>query len=232
MRTFRVPNDPKMINRLPIGMEQFPLFRVANYIPRVAPGKWRSDGYFIPVWDQEALCVSFSRPVQPMAVMVGVDRFNAVSGEEFSYTLSGTPQNYLVVPTQGCLDRFKRPIEERSRLCQFIAPRRGGASQASVLHLAVFEPKVHLTPMPRLPENKVNRKRVYHDPYLADGQPILQTWEDNPKETIEVYLVNTRTFTAITGEEPPLTPITYQTYERNKFPWPGMSPSGVHLASP
>lgn len=69
------------------------------------------------------------------------------------------------------------------------------------------------------------RQKIYPDPYLA-GRQVSDVWPDEPSEKAYVYLVHSADFLAITGRQPPPSPINYQTYQEHGLPWFGL-PDGT-----
>jgi hypothetical protein len=101
-RTLRIPDDGNTYP-LPPGLGAFPIRKVEDYAERV-PQSWREKGgVFIPMYQREALWMSFHRP-QLMAVKVGVGKVDALSGRRWNERLTKRPQNYLVCPDQPWLD--------------------------------------------------------------------------------------------------------------------------------
>lgn len=101
MRTLRLPETGT--HPLPPGIGTFPLRRVADY-PDRAPADWLTrGGVILPVYQREAMWLSFSSPV-PAALQVGVGKVCAISGRPWSDRLSPDPQNYVVLPRQPWLD--------------------------------------------------------------------------------------------------------------------------------
>jgi hypothetical protein len=101
MRTLRLPETGT--HALPPGLGTFPLRRVADHAER-APAEWRArGGVLLPVYQREAMWLSFSSPV-PVALQVGVGKVCAVSGKPWSDRLAQDPQNYVVLPRQPWLD--------------------------------------------------------------------------------------------------------------------------------
>ncbi|MEV6011084.1 hypothetical protein AB0M29_30220 [Streptomyces sp. NPDC051976] len=101
MRTLRLPEQGT--HPLPPGLGTFPLRRVADF-PERAPEQWRAHGgVLLPVYQREAMWLSFSSPV-PAALQVGVGKVCAVSGRPWSDRLARDPQNYVVLPRQPWLD--------------------------------------------------------------------------------------------------------------------------------
>ena len=97
-RTLRIPDDGNTYP-LPPGLGQFPIRKVEDYADRV-PQEWREKGgVFIPMYQREALWMSFHSP-QLVAVKVGVGKIDALSGRRWNEGLTKRPQNYLVCPDQ------------------------------------------------------------------------------------------------------------------------------------
>jgi hypothetical protein len=110
-RTLRLPEDGK-VHRLPPSLGAFPIERVDDYKDRV-PASWvEHGGVFFPMWQREAMWLSFKG--DPTAVKVAAGKVNAVSGKTWSQELVGADttdsrnpvQDYMVVPQQPWLDGF------------------------------------------------------------------------------------------------------------------------------
>lgn len=153
-RTCRVPAG--VVNSLPAGLGSFPVFRVSDF-KAGAPDEWREDGYFMPMYRQEAMWISFARGYMenPKALIVGAGNINAVSGVPFSSPGEETldiklepKQNYLVVPPQPWLDGWKA---EDGKIYQFVAAELGsgetvegqitGKETVGGIQLIVYDPK-------------------------------------------------------------------------------------------
>ena len=57
------------------------------------------------------------------------------------------------------------------------------------------------------------KQKIYDDPYGLD------VWEEEPLETRTVHIVNSKDFKELTGKSPPITPVTYEQYQRRGYPW-------------
>lgn len=162
-RTCRVPEG--QLNSLPAGLGSFPVFRVSDFRSG-APKEWRDDGFFMPMYRQEAMWINFRRGYQenPKAVIVGAGNINAVSGKPFDPSKAKDTeqregsgeldiklekeQNYLVVPPQPWLDGWKA---EDGKIYQFVAAEMGsgetvegqitGEEKAGGIQLIVYDPK-------------------------------------------------------------------------------------------
>jgi tetratricopeptide (TPR) repeat protein len=103
-RTLRVPEDGKSYP-LPAGMGRLPIHRVEDYAENV-PSSWlKEGGYFIPLYQSEALFLEFNGPEwHPSIAKVCVGKINAITGESYSEHLSAHKQDYVVIPEQRWLD--------------------------------------------------------------------------------------------------------------------------------
>lgn len=103
-RTLRIPEDGRDYP-LPAGLGRFPIHRVEDYADKV-PAKWLQEGgFFIPLYQKEALFLQFEGPDwHPTIAKVCVGRINAITGKPYSETLSNKFQDYIVIPEQKWLD--------------------------------------------------------------------------------------------------------------------------------
>lgn len=235
-RTLRVPEGGRP-SKLPPGFGPLPLRRVAQYAGRT-PAGWRRDGVFIPLDEREATWLSFYGATwKPNAVKVGVGSINAVSGEPWSDVPHGDPQDYVVCPLQLWLDGINTG---ENLVRQFVAVPLGegytvesqatGGLDTGGMRLMVFEPKPGLFPdrppegiraggvmrTARAPEDAGGlgvgaggriEQRIYPDPYGVEA------WDQDNRGEIYVYLAQHSLFRAITGVEPPPSPVSVREYE-------------------
>ena len=113
-RTLRIPEDG-VTHKLPPNLGAFPIKLVDDYKDTV-PKKWlKRGGVFFPMWQREAMWMSFRSMGSPHAVKVAAGKVNAVSGKTWDEKLkepvklgNGTigKQDYLVAPPQPWLDGF------------------------------------------------------------------------------------------------------------------------------
>jgi len=112
-RTLRVPESGNTY-ALPPDMGNFPVKRVEDYKDKV-PAKWlEHGGVFLPMWQREAMWMSFSCSRRPFACKVAAGKVNAISGKTWKKELapaneegSNDPrQDYCVAPTQRWIDGF------------------------------------------------------------------------------------------------------------------------------
>ena len=244
-RTLRIPDDGR-VYPLPPSLGAFPIRRVEDHRERV-PTSWHErGGVFIPMYQREALWLLFEAAAwKPNAVKVGVGGVNAVSGEPWHERLGGDPQDYVVCPNQPWLDGI---ASGHGTIRQFVAMPLGagytveaqitGSEKTGGLQLLVFEPKPGRfpdTPPPEPEPRQLNEtmisaesvpsvdmglaaggemtQKIYPDPYG------IETWDQSNHEELFVHIVNSEQYEAITGEEPPPSPIDARTYSVYGFPW-------------
>lgn len=241
-RTLRIPDDGRTYP-LPPGLGRFPVVAVEEVRGRL-PADWRgSGGALIPLYQREALWLSFEGPSwHPCAAKVGVGRVNAITGAAWDDALLADPQDYLVCPHQPWLDGIKTGA---GLIRQFVAAPlgRGDTVEAQVsgregpeaLRLLVYEPQPgrfpdqpppHVAtrgavpmcaPMPvgamGLGAGGSIRQKVYPDPHG------ITTWVPRPRGGLVVHIVDSRLFREFTGRAAPPSPIDAATYARYKLPW-------------
>jgi hypothetical protein len=239
-RTLRIPDDGRTYP-LPPGGGRFPVRRVRDFAARL-PAQWRErGGVFIPMYQREALWLAFEGLWwHPAALQVGMGGINAVSGGPWDDGLSADPQNYLVVPDQPWLDGINIG---GAAIRQFVAIRLGegytveeqltGRATTGGIQIRVFEGKPGRFPAtpPRrasMPHDGAPmaglgsmglgaggrmRQKIYPDPHGLD------TWDPTAAGTVEVHVLNSQQFRAVTGEAMPPTPISAKTYSDHGFPW-------------
>jgi hypothetical protein len=242
-RTLRIPDDDR-IYPLPPGLGLFPIYEVARY-PDCVPPEWKNTDVFIPAYQREALWIGFGGDDgRPNAVKVGVGKINAVSGKRWDNELHKDPQDYLVCPLQPWLDGINAG---RNFIRQFVSMPLGqgytveaqmtGDEQFGGIQLTVFEPKPGTFPDLAPPKQAAGvdllgfaalqptasemglgaggkmKQKIYPDPHGIDA------WDTNNYGSVFVHLVNSEQFRALTGLEPPPTPISAQTYTEYGLPW-------------
>jgi len=242
-RTLRIPDDGSCYP-LPAGLGAFPVRKVSDFARRV-PAAWRErGGYFIPMYQREALWISFNGPHwRPNAVKVAVGDVNAVSGKPWDGRLRRRPQDYLVVPDQPWLDGINAGPNV---IRQFVAMPLGlgftvegqvtGVETEGGMQLTVVQP----TPG-RFPDRPSRSFGHRHGSMICESAPAgLQmglaaggrmeqkiypdgygkdTWDPKVSTTFHVHIVNSDMYHDITGEAPPPTPISAQTYTDFGLPW-------------
>ena len=119
-RTLRIPDDDKSYP-LPPGLGNFPLRHIEDFADSVPPDWNTHGGIMLPMFQSEAMWLSFSRNDYPFAVKISVGKICAVTGETFSDELhndKGDKQDYMVCPDQPWLDGF---CVEKGKIRQFVA---------------------------------------------------------------------------------------------------------------
>ncbi|MCA9971212.1 MAG: hypothetical protein KC425_13395 [Anaerolineales bacterium] len=249
-RTLRIPDDDKTYP-LPPGLGRFPILAVADYADRV-PAAWRErGGFFIPMYQREALWISFSgRSWRPNAVKIGIGRINAVSGRPWDTDLLPADEDYVVCPPQPWLDGINAGD---GFIRQFVAMPLGmgytveaqltGKEEFGGIQIVVFEPRPGRfpdepppqakalyrgdalfamapppSPMPASAEMGLGaggrmKQKIYPDPHGYD------TWDVDTAVTVDVHIVNSLLYREITGQAPPPSPVSAQTYTQYGFPW-------------
>jgi hypothetical protein len=103
-RTLRIPEDGKNYP-LPAGLGRLPIHRVEDYFQTVPPDWLKKGGYFIPLYQKEALFLQFDGPSwHPTIAKVCVGNINALSGKPYYMGISAHEQDYVVIPNQRWLD--------------------------------------------------------------------------------------------------------------------------------
>lgn len=103
-RTLRVPEDGHDYP-LPAGLGAFPIHRVEDYADTVPPQWLEEGGFFIPLYQREALFIQFEGEEWcPAIAKVCVGQINAITGKPYSEKLSPHSQDYVVIPKQKWLD--------------------------------------------------------------------------------------------------------------------------------
>jgi hypothetical protein len=241
-RTLRIPEDGRAYP-LPPGLGRFPVLKVEDYLDHV-PQLWRErGGAFIPMYQREALWLGFhAAPWKPNAVKIAVGRVNAISGEPDDEALHADHQDYVVCPEQPWLDGIHTG---HGLIRQFVAMPLGfgytveasmtGAEIFGGIQITVYEPKPGRFPdeppikpdagpvraaMPKpggiamgLGAGGTMKQKIYPDPYG------LEVWDQDNYGRIFIHIINSAEFFAITGINPPPTPIDAKTYTEYGLPW-------------
>ncbi len=240
-RTLRIPEDDQ-IYPLPPTIGRFRIHRVADFAERL-PATWQEpSGFFIAMYQREALWLGFDGAEwKPNAVKVAVGGVNAISGTVWEEGLDDDEQNYLVSPDQPWLDGINAGD---GFIKQFVASPLGadntvegqitGREETGGFQLVVYEPKPGRFPdeppvttdpgiavmeaMPLGLEMGLGaggqiKQKIYEDPYGID------TWDENNFGRLHVHILNSEQYQAITGLEPPPTPVSAETYAEYGLPW-------------
>ncbi len=138
-RTCRVQEGK--VNSLPASLGHFPVYKVSDF-KSGCPDNFRPEGYFFPMYRQEAMWIGFGSPQTPHALIIAAGNINAISGKPFDRskdkfasederkaTVAGglevkleKKQNYLICPPQPWLDGWKA---EDGKIYQFVAAEMG-----------------------------------------------------------------------------------------------------------
>ena len=238
-RTLRIPEHG--VHALPPGLGRFPLRRVADY-PGTAPESWqRRGGLMLPVYQREAIWLSFSGEV-PSALQVGIGKVCAVSGLPWTDTLSQEPQNYVAVPLQPWLDGIN---SGDGTVRQFVAVRHGlgatvegqvtGAETEGGVQLAAhaltaearsrweaeprrFSDELLCAALPMSAEMGLGAGGMLRQEIYDDERPVTD-YQLQPAGRVFVHLCSASQWRSITGEEPPVTPVSARAYTEAGLPW-------------
>jgi hypothetical protein len=243
MRTLRIPDDGKTYP-LPPGLGRFPVHPVTEFADRL-PAAWRErGGYFIPLYQREAMWLQFEAAFwKPNAAQIAVGGINAITGERWSpeTDLRADPQNYIVCPDQPWLDGVHTA---GGTVRQFVAVALGrgdtveeqltGAAEYGGLQVRVFEPKPGRFPdkppdHPMVFESMVEPANPEGDMGFAAGGQIQQkiypdhrgidTWDQETSGETFIHVLNSRQYRAVTGQDPPPSPVTPELYTSLGLPW-------------
>ena len=245
MRTLRIPDDGKEYP-LPPALGILPVHQIADYAERVPP-EWRErGGVFIPLYQREALWLSFhGHPWHPVAVRVGLGEVDALTGERWRDRLRGKPQNYVIVPLQPWLDGINAG---GGTIRQFVAMPLGqgytveaqvtGKETFGGLQLRVHDAKPGTFPE-RDPHPRAMHRAAMIDAHAAPAQagPMglgaggtmrqaiypdphgARTWDAGNAGEVFIHIVNSAIYEAITGKVPPPSSVDAKTYTEQGFPW-------------
>lgn len=241
-RTLRIPDNDNTYP-LPPGLGAFPILRVEDFADRVAASWKERGGVFIPMYQREAMWLSFSGSYEhPTAVKVGVGKINAISGKQWTEKLENRRQDYCIVPDQPWLDGINAG---HGFIRQFVAMPLGsgvtvegqltGKEEFGGLQLCVYEPKAGY--LRRFARRKLPRMFASHsvmeccsmDMGLAAGGKMKQeifpdtygfdTWDATNHGRVFVHIVNSEMYKAITEKNPPPTPVSAKSYTDAGLPW-------------
>jgi hypothetical protein len=247
-RTLRIPDDGHDYF-LPPGLGCFPLRHVDDYGARLPASCIERGGVLLPMYQAEALWLNFSClgwPGYPMALKVATGKVNAVTGGAWASNLGASPQDYLVLPDQPWLDGY---CVENGVIRQFVAAPMGknitveeqvtGAATWGGIQLVAYpmkaekydelrkqwdEEQKHTA---RFSEHMLccesatlglaaggrMRQHIYADPY------DFSVWDQQHGARCFVTILDSRTWTAVTGEAMPTKPITAKEYTSAGLPW-------------
>jgi len=135
-RTLRIPDDDKTYP-LPPGLGNFPLQHVDDHADRVPKSWLEHGGVMLPMYQAEAMWISFNdrrfpynyilNDSYPMAVKIATGKINAVSGQLWKDKLNRNSQDYVVATKQPWLDGY---CVEKGVIRQFVAMPLGAGVTA------------------------------------------------------------------------------------------------------
>jgi hypothetical protein len=182
MRTLRIPDDGKEYP-LPPALDTLTIHRVADYAERVPPAWRERGGFFIPLYQREALWLSFhGHDWHPVAARVGIGRVDVLTGERWRPGLSAKPQNYVVVPLQPWLDGINSGDDT---IRQFVAMPlgQGYTVEAQVTSEEVFgglQLRIHDAKPGRFPEEDPHPRRWGMAMSAGSPAPMMAAESANP----------------------------------------------------
>jgi hypothetical protein len=246
-RTLRIPDDGGTYP-LPPSLGCFPIYRVKDYEKRV-PEAWNEHGgVFIPMYQREALWLSFGGSDWcPSAVKVAVGKVNALTGKRLHKKLNRTRQNYLVTPNQPWLDGIHAG---EGYIRQFVAMPLGGGytveeqitgkAEFGGMQIMVYAPKEgEFHESPESLDVCYEEGSVYSPVIAMESESVemglgaggkmdqkiypdeygVGVWDTENFGEVYVHIVNSEMFQQITDQEPPATPISAETYTEYGYPW-------------
>jgi len=183
----------------------------------------------------------------PFAVKIATGKISALTGETWRRGLSRNPQDYLVVPKQPWLDGYcvekgiirqfvAMPLGEGYSVEEQVT----GQTEFGGMHIEVFPMRREVFERrfpirPRLRERVARysldiccsveapgmglapggrmRQEIYEDPFS------IHDWDTEHGSRCFVHLVNSATWRAITGQNPPTKPPTARQYTQAGYPW-------------
>ena len=192
--------------------------------------------------------LGYGRQELPVALKIGAGKINAVSGEKWTDGLRQDPQNYIVLPDQPWLDGFNvergkvrqfvaMPLGQGYTVEEQIDPESdvGGIQieaipmkkeayeklktqreEASSARFGLSMPMACEASEPMemgLGMGGSMRQEIYDDEYGLDA------WDLDDSQRCFIMLTNAEQWMSITGEEPPLSPISAEDYSMAGLPW-------------
>jgi hypothetical protein len=240
-RTLRIPDDGRDYP-LPPGLGRFPLRHLDDYASRL-PKEWAMRGGLImPMYQAEAMWLSFDAGEYPFALKVATGKINAVTGTAWSAPLKNRPQDYLALPEQPWLDGY---CVEKGIIRQFVAAPMGknitveeqltGQAQWGGIQLLAYPMKAarfaQLEAEVGLAEARLSsvlcesvaelglaaggrmRQHIYEDEY------DIVDWAQDAGSRCFISILNSAQWTAVTGEPVPTRPIDAADYAKARLPW-------------
>lgn len=236
-RTLRIPDDNREYP-LPPGLGRFPMEHVEDHASRLPPEWATRGGVLLPMYQAEAMWISFSGGPKsyPFAVKVAAGKINAVTGEEWRNELGENPQDYVVAPDQPWLDGF---CVWKGLIRQFVAMPlgQGYTAEEQISGEAVHGGlQIIVYPMKReryeamiewrsllgrpcrsrsmgLAPGGLMRQEIYEDKYGFDA------WDTDAPSRCFVHILNSTQWQGATGKPVPGTPPSAADYNSEGLPW-------------
>ena len=191
----------------------------------------------------ESLMTDFEADEYPVAVKIGAGKICAVSGDRWTGSLNQDPQDYIVVPEQPWLDGYN---VSDGTVRQFVAAPLGdgvtaeeqitGSADVGGIQIQAFPmKKSYFDEMHNLEDAPVGlmmnysasidpefmglsaggkmHQEIYEDPYE------LSAWDQRITDRCFITIANANQWMSVTGEEPPLSPISADEYTNAGLPW-------------
>ncbi len=243
-RTLRIPDDNREYS-LPPGLGRFPIEHVDDFAEKLPEAWRRHGGVFIPMYQSEALWISFSGDY-PCAIKIAAGKIDAISGKEWTNGLSADPQDYVVIPEQPWLDGFN---VSGGHIRQFVAMPLGegftaeeqitGEAEHGGLQIIAYPMKrdFYAKHVEHFKKQHVAMCSVADDGCavpdldmgLAPGglmrQEIyedeygMEAWDQQNGFRCFVHLANSALYQEITEHQPPHKPPSAKDYTDAGFPW-------------
>lgn len=184
----------------------------------------------------------------PVALKIGAGKINAVSGEKWGDGLSKDPQNYVVLPNQPWLDGFNvekgkvrqfvaMPLGQGYTVEEQVDPESDvGGIQIEAIPMkkeayeelkakrdAVLSARIGVRRMMSCNSSSSlemglgmggsMRQKIYDDEHRLDA------WDFENSQRCFIMLANAQQWISITGEVPPLSPVSAEAYSKAGLPW-------------
>jgi|AntAceMinimDraft_1070359.scaffolds.fasta_scaffold01490_7 hypothetical protein len=192
--------------------------------------------------------LGYGRPELPVALKIGAGKINAVSGEKWVDGLTKDPQDYVVLPEQPWLDGFNvakgkvrqfvaMPLGQGYTVEEQIDPE----SDVGGIQIEAIPMKKEAYEELKAKREEVSSMRFGFSMMMAcessasmemglgmggsmrqevyDDQYGLEAWDLTKSQRCFIMLANAEQWMSITGEEPPLSPISAEAYSKAGLPW-------------
>jgi hypothetical protein len=244
-RTLRIPDDGRDYP-LPPGLGAFPLRHVDDYGKRVPAQSLKRGGLIMPMYQAEAMWLSFHASGYPFAVKIAAGKVNAVTGDPWTEPLKNKPQDYLALPEQPWLDGF---CVEKGVIRQFVAAPMGqgitveeqltGHGEWGGVQLLAYPTKAER--YERLLAERASTAHLFgrlcEQAVFAEAAPLglaaggrmrqhiyedeynVDDWDQSAGSRCFVTILNSADWCRVTGEPMPASPVDAARYAEAKLPW-------------